>query len=154
MSYIHWSRDLDTGIAEIDAQHRRIVDYINELAANQNNGNHQAVVHVLNELIEYTLEHFSYEEDLQIRAKYAFYATHKRTHNKFAKRVHEFKRRADNGENVGHEVLAMLKKWLVHHIKGDDADYVSTVRQSLNMQGEIHDHTGGWIGNTLRRFFG
>ena len=154
MSYLNWSSDLDTGIAEIDAQHRRIVDYINELSANQHKGNRQAVIHVLDELINYTLEHFSYEEELQLHANYAFYATHKHTHTKFAKRVREFKRRADNGESVGHEVLAMLKKWLVHHIKGEDADYVAVVRQSLNMPRELHEPTAGWMSKTLRRFFG
>ena len=31
MAYINWTSDLDTGIQEIDVQHRRIVDYINRL---------------------------------------------------------------------------------------------------------------------------
>ena len=31
MEYLHWVPELDTGIAEIDTQHRRIVDYINKL---------------------------------------------------------------------------------------------------------------------------
>ena len=31
MAILNWTSDLDTGIAEIDNQHRRIVDYINRL---------------------------------------------------------------------------------------------------------------------------
>ena len=154
MAYLHWSRDLDTGIAEIDAQHRRIVDYINRLASNQGNGNLKAVAHVLDELIEYTLLHFSYEEELQAQANYAFYASHKRAHDKFTKRIHEFKLRAAKGENVGHEVLAMLKKWLVNHIKGEDADYVAAVKKSLNLPVDAPASTGGWFSNTLGKLFG
>ena len=31
MAYINWTSDLDTGIHDIDVQHRRIVEYINRL---------------------------------------------------------------------------------------------------------------------------
>ncbi len=31
MDYLEWTKDLDTGVTVIDKQHRRIVDYINQL---------------------------------------------------------------------------------------------------------------------------
>ncbi len=153
MSYLHWSSDLDTGIDVIDKQHRRIVDYLNELN-NANSAGDQAVTnHVLGELVDYTLTHFAFEEELQEKAGYAFIKAHKRVHEIFTKRIAEFQKRAAAGENVAPELLSMLRIWLVNHIKGDDADYASCVKKNLNLEATT-DNTGGWLGATLKRLFG
>ena len=72
MAYLHWSNDLDTGIAVIDTQHRRIVDLINELNTANETGDPAVIKHVLNELVDYTLSHFTFEEELQLKANYPF----------------------------------------------------------------------------------
>ncbi len=154
MAYLHWSNDLDTGIAVIDTQHRRIVDLINELDSAHETGDIGVTNHVLGELVNYTLSHFSFEEELQEKANYPFFKAHKRVHEIFTKRVAEFQQRAANGENVAPEVLAMLKIWLVNHIKGDDADYVECVVKSLGVELKKPETTGGWLGGVLKKFFG
>jgi hemerythrin len=154
MAYLHWSDDLNTGIEVIDKQHRRIVDYINELNTANDTGNLSAVSQVLNELVDYTLSHFSFEEELLEKSNYPFYKAHKRVHEVFTKRIADFQRRATLGENVAPEILSMLKIWLVNHIKGDDADYVEAVLQSLGLEAKTHEPSGGWLGNALKKFFG
>ncbi|MBI5006820.1 MAG: bacteriohemerythrin [Nitrosomonadales bacterium] len=153
MSYLHWSSDLDTGIEVIDKQHRRIVDYLNELNSANSSGDLEATNHVLNELVDYTITHFAFEEELQERAGYPFLKAHKRVHEIFTKRVAEFQKRASVGENVAPELLSMLKIWLVNHIKGDDADYVQSVKKNLGLESS-RDNTGGWLGSALKKFFG
>jgi hemerythrin len=153
MAYLHWSSDLDTGIEVIDKQHRRIVDYLNELNSAHDSGDLTATNHVLKELVDYTITHFAFEEELQERANYPFLKAHKRVHEIFAKRVAEFQKRAAAGENVAPELLSMLKIWLVNHIKGDDADYAECVKKALNLA-ETVDKTGGWLGGALKKFFG
>jgi len=154
MAYLHWSSDLDTGIDVIDKQHRRIVDYLNELNDANGRGDVAATIHVLNELVDYTITHFAFEEELQERAEYPFLKAHKRVHEIFAKRVAEFQKRAEAGENVAPELLSMLKIWLVNHIKGDDADYVDCVRKTLGMNAKGDIHTGGLLGSIMKKFFG
>lgn len=154
MAYLHWSSELDTGIEIIDKQHRRIVDLINELNTANESGDSKVINHVLGELVDYTLSHFSFEEELQEKANYPFYKAHKRVHEIFTKRVAEFQQRANGGENVAPELLAMLKIWLVNHIKGDDADYVEAVVQSLGVEIKKSEATGGWLGSALKRIFG
>ena len=154
MAYLHWSNDLDTGIAVIDTQHRRIVDLINELNTANETGDPAVIKHVLNELVDYTLSHFTFEEELQLKANYPFYKAHKRVHEIFTKRVSEFQQRAAGGENVVPEVLSMLKTWLVSHIKGDDADYVEDVVKSLGVELKHAETTGGWLGGMLKKIFG
>ena len=153
MSYLHWSSDLDTGIESIDQQHRRIVDYLNELSNANSTGDMAVTNHVLNELVDYTITHFAFEEELQEKAGYPFLKAHKRVHEIFAKRVAEFQKRAAAGENVAPEVLSMLKIWLVNHIKGDDADYAPSVKNMLGVEAS-KDTTGGWLGSALKKFFG
>lgn len=153
MAYLHWSSDLNTGIDVIDKQHQRIVDYLNELNDAHDTGDLNVTNHVLNELVDYTLTHFAFEEELQERAKYPFLKAHKRVHEIFTKRVAEFQKRAASGENVAPELLSMLKIWLVNHIKGDDADYAESVKTMLGLERTV-DHTGGWLGSALKKFFG
>ncbi len=107
-----------------------------------------------NELVDYTLTHFAFEEELQERAKYPFLKAHKRVHEIFTKRVAEFQKRAAAGENVAPEVLSMLKIWLVNHIKGDDSDYVECVKKTLGLEGVEGKVAGGWLGSALKKFFG
>lgn len=154
MAYLHWSNDLNTGIEVIDNQHKRIVDYINELDSASETGNAAAVNHVLGQLVDYTISHFSFEEELQQRANYPFLKAHKRVHEMFKKHVVEFQQRAKKGEDVTAELLSMLRIWLVNHIKGDDADYVETVVKSLGIEVKISAPTGGWLGSALKKFFG
>ena len=153
MVYLHWSSDLDTGIDVIDKQHRRIVDYLNELNSANDVGDPEATKHVLNELVDYTLTHFAFEEELQERAEYPFLKAHKRVHEIFTRRVTEFLKRAEAGEDVTTQLLSTLKIWLVNHIKGDDADYVECVKQNLELESTV-DRTGGWVGSVLKRLFG
>ncbi|MBU1213772.1 MAG: bacteriohemerythrin [Gammaproteobacteria bacterium] len=154
MAYLHWSNDLDTGIEVIDKQHRRIVDLINELNSANESGDTAVINHVLGELVDYTLSHFSFEEELQEKANYPFSKAHKRVHEIFTKRVDEFQQRAAGGENVAPELLSMLKIWLVNHIKGDDADYVEAVVNALGVEIKKSDTSGGWLGSAMKKFFG
>ncbi len=154
MAYLHWSSDMDTGIAIIDSQHQRIVDYLNKFDDAKDSGNRETVNFVLNELVDYTLTHFAFEEELQAKAGYPFLKAHKRVHDIFTKRVEEFQQRAASGEDVAPELLSMLKIWLVNHIKGDDADYTECVKQMLGVEASQSKVTGGWLGGALKKFFG
>jgi hemerythrin len=154
MAYLHWSSDLETGIEVIDHQHQRIVDYLNELDEAHDRGDKKVTNHVLSELVDYTLTHFAFEEELQERANYPFVKAHKRVHEIFTKRVAEFQERAGKGEDVAAEVLSMLKIWLVNHIKGDDADYAESVKKMLGVEGHDSKAAGGWLGSALKKFFG
>lgn len=153
MAYLHWSSDLDTGIDVIDKQHQRIVDYLNELNEANDTGDTNVTNRVLKQLVDYTLTHFAFEEELQEKAGYPFLKAHKRVHEIFTKRVAEFQQRAAAGENVAPEVLSMLKIWLVNHIKGDDADYAESVKKMLGVEGDAKV-AGGWLGAAMKKFFG
>ena len=128
---ISWTADLDTGIPLIDQQHRRIVDFINHLEVAKNAGDKEAVKQIVYDCVDYTLSHFAFEESLQEEAWYAYCKPHKKVHELFARKVSEYQERMDLGDDVAEELHATLARWLVNHIKRDDADYVESVRASM-----------------------
>lgn len=129
---IKWTSQMEIGIPVIDSQHQRIVDYINHIEHAQIHKSREEVLEVLDELVDYTLSHFAFEENLMEEAGYPFTNPHKKVHRLFAKRVVIFQNRAKTGEDITVELLHVLKAWLVNHIKCDDRDYANAVKASMN----------------------
>jgi len=115
MAKLVWIDDLDTGIAEIDRQHRRIVEYINQLGELRHTHDRNGLRDVIGELVDYTLSHFVFEESLMENAGYMFSDPHKKVHEIFTRRVGELQTRFDLGEDVADELHGMLSRWLFNH---------------------------------------
>lgn len=149
MAYMEWTRDLDSGIPVIDAQHKRIVEFINELHDARQSGNLSETNHVMEGLLNYTITHFEFEESLQEKAGYPFLKAHQRIHEIFMKKVADIRKRAAAGEEVAHELLSLLKGWLASHIKSEDRDYVESVKEFLD--GDNQANTS-WLNTLLKKF--
>ena len=149
---IAWTTDLCTGIDVIDRQHERLVDYINALEHATRQNNRQLVGLTLDELVDYTLSHFSFEESLLEEAHYKLVKPHKAVHEMFIKRLGKYQEKHGNGENVADQLHGMLYTWLVHHIKRDDMAYVSEVKTRIF--DIVQDKKeGNWLSRSLGRFF-
>lgn len=138
MSLLIWNEDLDTGIDVIDDQHKRIVELINRLTLVSKGRVEGNVGEVLAELIDYTLSHFVFEEELMEEAGYPFSKAHKRVHDVFTNRVTEYQMRFNAGEDVTDALRDMLSRWLFNHIKGDDKAYARLVRRHLERTTSWH----------------
>jgi len=151
MEFFEWTEDLETGIDIIDEQHKRIVLYINNLYDASHSGNTKVVGEVIDELVDYTISHFAFEESLMEKADYAFLEPHKKVHELFVKKVNQFVERFAKGEDVSGELLRMLQRWLLNHIKHEDADYSVAVKRSMALMKK--EETGGWLSGALKKFF-
>ncbi|MBF0435113.1 MAG: bacteriohemerythrin [Magnetococcales bacterium] len=121
-----WSNQLSVNIREMDQQHRRLVDLVNEVYRAVRSGEIQRCMDtVLPELVSYTVKHFKEEEELFAGNGYPETAKHKEMHVKLVNRVGEFLKRLQQGGDraVALELLGFLKSWLVEHIMGTDAKY-------------------------------
>lgn len=149
-----WKSEYDTGIEVIDEQHKRIVDYINDLEEVLSTGTYQRhqIQDVLNNIIDYTQSHFAFEESLQEEADYKYRVPHKRVHDLFVRKMDGYRSRFLAGEAIEEELHQLLCSWLVNHIKHDDADYVGAVKQ--NMIGFIKQQEKKKGRNWFARFFG
>ena len=152
MALLLWQDNLNTGIQVIDDQHRRIVEMIDQLHAAQTGGSQLVVAEVIDELVDYTLSHFAFEEELMEEAGYPFCAAHKRVHEVFTKRVSEYRMRFQAGEDVVDELKSMLSRWLFNHIRNDDKAYSEQVRQHLDRFSRQHQQ-GNWLTRTVQRLF-
>src|SRR5690606_6900444 len=148
---ILWTDDLNIGIDVIDRQHRRIVDYINDLEVAKVRQDREAVGRVLEELVDYTMSHFAFEESLQEEAGYKYCKPHKKVHDLFVRRVNEYVERFKLGDDIVDEIHQTLTSWLLNHIRRDDADYVAAVR--ANMIGVIAEKEKSSGGSWIKRFF-
>ncbi|ODU52130.1 MAG: bacteriohemerythrin [Lysobacteraceae bacterium SCN 69-48] len=149
MALLVWQAELDTGIDVIDQQHHRIVALINQLAEATTRDDQAAV---LEELVDYTLSHFAFEEELMEESGYTFGPAHKRVHDMFVRRVSEYRMRFDAGEDITGELKGMLARWLFNHIRGDDKSYARHVRHYLDTykrpgQGGAND---GWFKRRIK----
>ena len=133
MEYLHWVPELDTGIAEIDTQHRRIVDYINKLRDLRESHDRQGLSDVIAEMVDYTMSHFAFEKALIENAGYMFSGPHKKVHELFTRKVAEIQTRFEAGEDVAVELHGMLSRWLFNHIRNEDHGYVDAAKTYLRM---------------------
>jgi len=120
-----WSSQLATGLADVDSQHRRLIDIINELGRMHAEGaTVEELLAVFAELRDYTVYHFQHEADLMqsLPVNEANKAAHLKAHQGFIDRVEKAGELiATHPDAVIDNLLAFLVKWLVHHITGVDA---------------------------------
>lgn len=113
-------------IQEIDRQHQKLFDCLNELydAMMQGQGN-EVIGKVLDDLVNYTVYHFNHEEKLFRQHGYPNTASHCAEHAKLADHARALKEKYDAGQIlVTTETLSFLLKWLNTHILGSDKMYV------------------------------
>jgi hemerythrin len=149
MDYWKWGPELELGIDVIDNQHRRIVDYLNMLHDARDRNDPDKVGTVLNELVDYTITHFAFEESMMAQSGYTLVGPHKQVHDRFTQMVHHYVEQHRNGVDITKELLSALRVWLTNHIHRDDRDYVATVKRNMNRVEQ-----SGWLGKALKKFFG
>lgn len=134
MTKFVWTEQLDVGIEVIDQQHRKIVEYINQLDDVHSSGHSRKEVgKLINALIDHTIYHFGFEENIQEKVGYPYIKAHQRLHVQFAKRVSDFQARFDKGEDIYQDLGSFLAAWLLDHLKHDDSDYAESAREYLRM---------------------
>lgn len=128
------TKDLETGNALIDSEHRELFKAVNELmdACAQGKGRNQ-LEPMLEYLLSYVNKHFGDEEKLQIQYSYPGYAPHRQFHEAYKR---ELSRAAQEIKNNGASIAALgeLNKMigkLVTHIRIDDKKIAQHVKNSL-----------------------
>ena len=124
MTFIAWEKEYNTGIHEIDTQHRRLVDIINELFDARHSQSPQAVLNVISsQLIDYAEHHFVFEEALISRLNKPKLAEHMVVHQKFRDQITEILRQQSEEEYVVEDILMkFLQGWLTKHILIEDME--------------------------------
>ncbi len=139
MSYFQWTAKLNTNIPQVDEQHKVLVECINELHEANRRKDFAAEGKVIQDLITYTVEHFTDEEKLMEDAGYPLSKQHKQIHQRFVDKVAELQKSHQAGNDIGQELLDMLHSWLFTHITHHDRGFIPVVQKYLAEQKALQD---------------
>lgn len=125
--------NLKLGIAQIDEQHKHLVDMTNDLHAilckKLEKGWQKEILLVLVEMVKYSKNHFAYEEKIMKTIHYNRFDAHKQRHDAFVNLASE---KLENFEdltvNDARGLLVFLRDWLKSHIAYEDRLYVKPIK--------------------------
>ncbi len=119
---IEWGPEFSVHVESVDAQHKVLVNIINELhEAISAARSDEAMAEVFVRLTEYTAFHFKHEETIMREHDYLNLAEHKEQHDGLIAAAMELQDDFDSGrKQMDSEIMAFLRTWLTEHIQGAD----------------------------------
>ncbi len=135
MSYFDWNEKFETGIRDMDMQHRKLVQILNQYFDAMKSGQARDVLDVtLKELANYTKSHFASEEKLMEKFQYPQLEDHKKMHLALIKQVNEILSKLKEGKMINSVNLSsFLKDWLMNHILNSDKQYGQYINTRIAM---------------------
>lgn len=128
--HIEWKSIWETGITEIDDQHKHLVEIINHLlTAMEEHKESEEFAKIMADLIEYTQTHFKSEEEYFEKHNYCGINEHKAQHKVLVKQIIHILNDVKHGKtNVPQELLGILKNWLIKHVQNYDIVAVKEIK--------------------------
>ena len=122
MDFFTWKPEYSVNISEIDAQHKKLVELLNNIYLAMKVGKGREVMAgVIDELVSYTQIHFSTEEGLMRQTNYPNFDAHKAEHDQFVAKVQQFQSEFQSNQvGMTIEVASYIKNWLINHIQRTD----------------------------------
>ena len=131
---LQWKEEYEVGVAEIDEQHQKLVAIANLVYELMRNDlaldKYDQIVEILQELKEYTVYHFHFEEGLMQKAGYKKRFSHKILHQEFLAQVEAVDLSAvdENQDDYLIRIMDFIANWLIEHIVGEDKKVGQTIR--------------------------
>lgn len=122
-----WAPDLAVGVFEIDSQHKELFKRINNLLDAMKQGKGSAELgNTLKFLEDYTVKHFTAEENTMRKHNYPGYLEQKASHERFIKELSDLKKSFQASTSSNLDVLLKVQRqtsdWLVNHISSMDKE--------------------------------
>lgn len=120
-----FTEDCMIGIEEIDKEHEKLFQLINESMdlLKDESASRAVVKNLIKELKEYAQTHFAHEEAYMEQIKDPELERQKREHAQFAEKVNSYQVDAlteEESKKISQELLTYMAKWLYRHILGSD----------------------------------
>ncbi len=133
MPFIKWQNKFITGIAEVDQQHKKLIDTLNFIFdLLKKDKAHEEIKEILLFLDNYTVEHFGTEEKLMEKANNKLpkelRERHLREHRYFIDKVQEFHghfeayKQGEKEKEALLDLFGFLGYWLCDHILKTDKE--------------------------------
>lgn len=120
MTLIEWRKEFETGILDIDHEHRELIDLINSLHAHMTAGGDPAqATAFLGEVFARIAAHFALEESIMRKHAYDEYVAHKAEHERLLDEIREIMDGATT--EYANSLSSVVRDWFVNHFKSKDA---------------------------------
>jgi hemerythrin-like metal-binding protein len=125
--WMQWDERFDIGVQEMNDQHKKLIDLMNELhILDEKKASKAEILKTLDALKNWTLRHFNEEEAYMASIAYPDLAVHKGTHAALIKNFLGYADEVANGDgSVPPKFFQFLKFWLASHICGIDTKYAA-----------------------------
>lgn len=126
-----WSDSLKTGLADVDKQHKELINRVNTLLeASREGKGKEEVDKTIDFLTDYVVTHFQTEEEYMEKYSYPDYEEHKRIHKDF---VQNFKELIKKKDSLSFQVKLQVQvgEWLINHINGVDKKMARYLRDKI-----------------------
>ena len=123
---LKWSNAFSVGNELIDEHHQTLFKIINHFEKEilKDNKDIEAIAVLFDDLKNYTLMHFGFEEDLMASRRYKAVMEHKELHLYLKNRILHYELLLKNKQPVDlSEVVHFLQKWIIHHVLVEDKKY-------------------------------
>lgn len=124
MVLIKWHDEFQSGIPEIDRDHKALINGINDLwRETAVSWDRRNVVEFLGNVHEHVSEHFSREEDIMKKHDYDQYAEHKAEHLRLLEEISDIQNdyaEAFNDYDPEQMLAKRVTAWFTDHIRNHD----------------------------------
>jgi hemerythrin-like metal-binding protein len=124
MSLIEWRKEFETGIADVDHEHRELVDLINELHETLRvDADRDTISNFLGEVFARISAHFALEETVMRKHRYDEYEAHKAEHEKLLDEIRDIMDAHEESDSADYQstLSTTIRDWFVNHFKNKDA---------------------------------
>ncbi len=125
-----WDDSYLIHVDDMDDEHQILVEKINLLVESLNKETSLEMLPKFNDMCDYTVEHFTHEEEFMRSFNYEEYDAHKKIHDNLLSFLRSFEESIRNGTVDKIKLVGFLKNWLISHIMGVDTKYAGVYQES------------------------
>lgn len=116
-----WKKEYNVGVELVDNQHQEMFKIMNELDdAISAKRPKEELNMIINSLIDWSKNHFKFEEDIFKKLKFEHKEEHEKHHSDFKKKLEDLRNKIKQKHDDIQEHLAKyLRDWLTDHIHQD-----------------------------------
>lgn len=125
MPIIQWEERFSVGLPQIDEHHRHLFMLLDKIYTTFGGPDaNEELTLVIDELIDYAIYHFFFEEQAMGNSNYPHLDQHRQAHDYFTSRVVALHEEHHTGKRpLTLDVLTFLQSWLVNHIVETDGQF-------------------------------
>jgi hemerythrin len=144
MPVVAWDENFCVGVAQLDKEHKYLVDLINSFYdACAKKSPIECLDVFLKELVDYASYHFESEELMMRELGYVEFTEHKKRHAFFVKTVVEMKTEfEEERKDISVVTLTFLIHWMRHHIQFEDTEFGRFATQNVSTRVPKPDRDG------------